>query len=327
VKVAIQPGSPMEKRRYSRNSGRAILRLVCLGLLGTVAVAPAKENKPLAVRVIPPDLRSKVEIRLNLIYGDVDPEFQRLDAYLVKSERPTPVLVHIHGGGWYSGNKSEAVFKETKPYLACLRAGISVVSIQYRLAPKYAYPAQVEDTVRAVQYIRQQAQEWKIDPARIAATGFSAGAHLTAWVALHDDLAEPRSEDPIRRQSSRLSAFVLDQGPVDLTRYDERSEAMNSALSKLVGCTPQEYNVTEESRRIIGLASPITYVSPDDPPGLLIGRLRENADPNGEIPKLFQFSSYFGPHSIWNAELLARAMQKHKVPYERCYRAPPETHP
>ena len=71
--------------------------------------------------------------------------------------------------------------------------GISVVSIDYRLTPEHTFPAQMDDVVRAVQFVRSRAQAWNLDPERIAALGGSAGAHLAAWVALHDDMARSDS--------------------------------------------------------------------------------------------------------------------------------------
>ena len=174
----------------------------------------------------------RLTIHRDVVYGKTYPEVQRLDAYLVKSAQPTPVLIEIHGGGWRRGSKSQFVYQGNL-IEAVLAAGISVVSIDYRLTPEHTFPAQMEDVVRAVQFIRFKARDWNIDPNRIAAIGGSAGAHLAAWVALHDDLANPDSPDPVERLSSRLTCFVALAGPMDLTRVDPRALAQAGAARRV----------------------------------------------------------------------------------------------
>jgi acetyl esterase len=138
----------------------------------------------------------RLTIHRDIVYGKTCPDVQRLDAYLVKSAQPTPVLIEIHGGGWRRGSKSQFVYQGNL-IEAVLAAGISLVSIDYRLTPEHTFPAQMEDVVRAVQFVRSRAKDWNIDPNPIAAMGGSAGAHLAAWVGLHDDLAKPDSPDPV----------------------------------------------------------------------------------------------------------------------------------
>ena len=92
----------------------------------------------------------RLTICRDIVYSKTHPDIQRLDAYLVKSTRPTPVLIEIHGGGWRRGSKSQFVYQGDL-MKAVLDAGISIVSIDYRLTPEHTLPAQMEDTVRAVQ--------------------------------------------------------------------------------------------------------------------------------------------------------------------------------
>ena len=278
---------------------------------------PSQETPP--VSAIPDDMKSKINLYADVAYGEEDKRFQLLDAYILKSPQPTPVLFHIHGGGWSSGDKSRVVFNDDQPYLPALKNGISLVSIQYRLLPKYSYPAQVNDVIRAVQFVHSKAKEWNIDPTRFAGSGFSAGAHLIAWVALHDDLADPNSADPINRQSSRVSSVFAAPRPGRYVTLCKRSGG-KSGRGLSLGCAANELGVTDDSKRTIALASPLSYVSSDDPPGLLVGRLKKaEGDINGAIPALFNFPSTFGPHSVWNAEILARAMKEKQAPYEKLY--------
>lgn len=139
------------------------------------------------------------------------------DFYQAKSDKPTPLLFFIHGGGWTNGDKHS--FGGLKQYLD---AGISVVSINYRytsqaqdVAPPVKAP--LHDAARALQFVRSKAAEWNIDKQRIGASGGSAGACTSLWLAFHDDLADPKSEDPIARESTRLwcAAVVAPQTTLD----------------------------------------------------------------------------------------------------------------
>ena len=129
---------------------------------------------------------------------------QVLDFYPAASDKPTPVVLYIHGGGWRNGDK------KINPQ-RYLDNGISVVAINYRFVQhgveeKVEPPvkAPLEDAARALQFIRSKAKEWNLDNERIGATGGSAGACSSLWLAFHDDLAKPDSDDPIARESTRL---------------------------------------------------------------------------------------------------------------------------
>jgi acetyl esterase/lipase len=128
---------------------------------------------------------------------------QVLDFYRAESNEPTPVVLYIHGGGWRAGSKNAF---GAKTYLA---AGISVVSVEYRFVQEAGdvtppVKAPLHDAARALQFVRSKAAEWNLDKTRIAATGGSAGACSSLWLAFHDDLADPQSADPVARESTRL---------------------------------------------------------------------------------------------------------------------------
>jgi len=140
----------------------------------------------------------------NVPYGEH--ERQVLDFYKAESSLPTPLLFFIHGGGWVGGDKARVA--NLDKYLA---AGISVASINYRyvtqaqtagVKPPVQWP--LHDAARALQFVRSKTAEWNIDKARVAASGGSAGACSSLWLAFHDDLADPQSTDPVARESTRL---------------------------------------------------------------------------------------------------------------------------
>jgi acetyl esterase/lipase len=129
-----------------------------------------------------------------------------LDLWLARADEPTLLVIFYHGGGFRAGDKRRSM--PVPLLLKLLEAGISVAGVNYRLTDSAPFPAQMHDSARALQFIRHYAGEHNIDPSRIGATGGSAGAHISMWLAFHDDLADPDNEDPIRRESTRLTAIV-----------------------------------------------------------------------------------------------------------------------
>jgi len=206
---------------------------------------------------------------------------QVLDFYQAASEGPAPVVMHIHGGGWVNGEKNSV--PDLEAYLA---VGISVVSINYRytwqaqlagVTPPVAWP--LEDAARALQYVRNRAVEWNIDKRRIAATGTSAGACSSLYLALHDDLADPDSADPVARESTRLWCAAVDRAqtsldPAQLLEWTPNSRYGGHAFGFMDpgDLTTRDTRFAEFlSRRgevlpWIRQYSPYELVSPDDPP-------------------------------------------------------------
>jgi acetyl esterase/lipase len=147
----------------------------------------------------------------NLAYGP-RPRHQ-LDLWLA-ADRPSPVVIFAHGGGWRQGSKDDVGWDFSLP--KCLAAGISVASINYRFSVEAPAPGPMFDTARAVQFVRLHAAEWGIDPSRIALSGGSAGAVNALWVAFREDLAAPNDPDPIARQSTRVSGVYAINSPTFL---------------------------------------------------------------------------------------------------------------
>ena len=138
-----------------------------------------------------------------------------LDFWQAESDTPTPLVFVIHGGGWTGGSKER--MNRFADCQALLDARISVVAINYRLmrhsggvVPPVKAP--LHDAARALQFVRSRADDWNIDKTRIGAAGGSAGACSSLWLAFHDDLADPQSEDPVSRESTRLYCAAV-RGP------------------------------------------------------------------------------------------------------------------
>src|SRR5579871_6023531 len=135
-----------------------------------------------------------------------------LDFWKAEGEGPRPLLVHIHGGGWVGGDKKV----EASSFVPYLDKGISYASINYRLTGEAPLPAPVHDAARAIQFLRTKAKEWNIRTDRIALTGGSAGACTSMWLLLHDDLADPKSTDPVARESTRVCAAAAAAGQTSI---------------------------------------------------------------------------------------------------------------
>lgn len=217
----------------------------------------------------------------NVVYGSH--ERNVLDLWPAKSDDPTPVLIFFHGGGFIGGDKWNL---DPDLLQRCLDMGISVASANYRFSTHAPFPASMLDGARAIQFIRSKAVEWKLDPKRIAAAGSSAGAGITLWVGLKEDLADSKSTDPILRESTRLSALVIFGGQCS---YDPRFIRENiggrawehPALPKLFGITPDELD-SPKAYALYEQTSMINFVTPDDPP--VFGYYVESPDPLPQGP-------------------------------------------
>jgi acetyl esterase len=225
----------------------------------------------LAIASLPAMAQDRRPSHENVKYGPH--ERNVMDVWLAKSDKPTPVLVSIHGGGFAKGDKS------VSPDLLrrCLDSGISVVAITYRFSNQAIAPAQFLDSARAIQFIRHKAKEWNLDPKRVAATGSSAGAGISLWLGFHDDLADPKSEDPVLRQSTRLTCMSVFNGQ---TSYDPRfirdllagsDTYKHPRLAQLFAVDLDKLDdLPKEKYKLFELVSPINHVTKEDPPAQLL---------------------------------------------------------
>ncbi len=202
----------------------------------------------------------------NVPYGEH--ERQVLDFWQARSDKPTPVLVFIHGGGFVGGSKDHV----SRPMIARFRAaGISFASINYRYTTQARYPAPMLDGARAIQFLRSKATEWNIDPTRIGAFGGSAGAGISMWLAFHEDLAKPGSSDPIERQSSRLTCAGSIGGqssydPLQIKEWLGGRAWEHGALRPFYGISTVEELDQPEIRKLAYDASVINHLTKDDAP-------------------------------------------------------------
>lgn len=223
-------------------------------------------------------------MRENVVYGEAGGEKLTLHLALPAGPGPFPGVLFIHGGGWSGGKKDD----HKNEALEAARRGFVGVTVGYRLAPKSKFPAQVEDVKCAVRWMRAHAGELKLNPKKLGAVGFSAGAHLAMMLGTMEKADGLDESGGWADQSSKVQAVVEFAGPTDLLA--EIPEISKGILKNFLGGPPEE--IQEAYRR----ASPVTYVSPGDAPMLL-------------------YQGTEDPLVPWQqAHLMAQALAKVKVP-------------
>lgn len=190
---------------------------------------------------------------------------------------PTPAVLYVHGGGWEHGSASLGGINESIEQMLTQR-GILVAAVNYRLAPQYLWPAQIDDVKCAVRYLRANAHQYGIDPTRIGAWGGSAGGHLVSMLGTAGPGAGFDTGQYLQ-QSSGLQAVVDMFGPADLTAGGWGPSA-TSVIQQVFGAAPGQNNSA------LAHASPVTYVQPSDPSFLIFHGTRDAVVPLAQSQEL-----------------------------------------
>ena len=237
-------------------------RIITLGVFGAVFALNAFSQPAGTARQ--PQLPDGAIVHRDLAYVVNGHERQKLDLYLPKDGTRLPLIISIHGGAFKAGSKEQAA------PVAFLRQGYAIASINYRLSQHAKFPAQIEDCKAAVRWLRAHAAEYRLDPTRFAAMGSSAGGHLAAMLGTTGDVKEFDVGANLDR-SSRVQAVVDNFGPTDFLQMDAHRlpngmvhDTPDSPESELIGGAIQE-NKAKTPR-----ANPITYITPGDPPFLIV---------------------------------------------------------
>ncbi len=226
-----------------------------------------------------------------------------------QSAQPVGILLQIHGGGWMGGKKDEVL----RPHQ--LKQGYHIASISYPLVNEGALqPAMLNSALRAVQFLRFKADEWKIDSSRIVATGGSAGGCSSLLIALHDDIAEPNNPDPVKRFSSRISGAQVAGAQTTMNPFLIKEKIGEKTFANPMPYQPFGAETAEDMMRdwekykqLALKCSPITHLSKDDPPLHLFYNV------NREFPTS---SGSNGIHSPIFGEIMLEACEKIGV---ECY--------
>lgn len=237
--------------------------------LGDDKTAQQTPSKPAAPQVkLPPGVKMERDISY-VPNGDAA---QKLDLYLPEkpSERPLPLIVHIHGGAWVGGNKFPC------PVVGMVAKGYAVASVEYRFSQKAKFPAQIQDCQAAIRWLRANSKQHNIDSKHVGVVGGSAGGHLSALVgtAGGKNVFAPigGNED----QSDRVQAVCDIFGPANFSTVMQHAAAdknirnifqFNSPkdpYSQLIGVS------LEGNKEKTDAVSPVHYVSQDSPPMLIL---------------------------------------------------------
>ena len=211
-----------------------------------------------------PQPSDAVTIERDVEYGRAGDRALKLDLVLPKqpSEKPRPVIVFIHGGGWRGGDKSQGVAGVARFAASGQYVGVSV---GYRLSKEAIWPAPIHDCKAAIRFLKANAKKYNLDPERIGVWGISAGGHLVSLLGTSGGVKELEGDCGSPEQSSRVACVVDFCGPSDFPAIGKLTGGeAPSAVSQLLG------GPIAEKQEAAKAASPITYVTKDDPPFLIV---------------------------------------------------------
>lgn len=244
---------------------------VCLPA-NCAANAAAKENKNKASlkHDVPPPKGVRAEKDIQYVPGG--DESQRLDIYVPEkpSDKPLPLIVCIHGGGWRGGSKAGC------PAMGMIPMGYAVASVEYRFSQKAIFPAQIQDCQAAIRWLRANSKKYNFDPDRFGVWGGSAGGHLVALVGTSGGKKAFAPIGGNEDQSDRVQAVCDFFGPADFNTVMQQAADDQNVKNIFKFNTPADpysclIGVPLNSDKQKGDAvSPVHYVSKDNPPVLIL---------------------------------------------------------
>lgn len=232
-----------------------------------------------------PEVPANVKVIQDIVYKETAEKTLKLDIYHFDSlDTPRPLLVFIHGGSWKKGNKDDYL-----PYLVdYVKKGYVTATVAYRFSQEAIFPAALDDVVCAVKWLKSNAQDYHIDPNKVAVIGGSAGGHLAMLLGYHGNDPDYQGACDSTEVDASVQAVVNLYGPVDLTT----DFAINHpSVHQLMGA---EYSPASKAAYEAG--SPINFITPDDPPTLTF---------HGTIDEIVP---------VVQADMLDEALKKEQVP-------------
>lgn len=214
---------------------------------------------------------------LDLYLPDPEAQFSFLD-----KKKPIPVIVWIHGGSWMYGDKTEDCIPARE-----LSDHFAVASINYRLTTESPLPAQINDCKAAVKYLRANAKKYNLDPDRIGVWGTSAGAYLAALMGTTGDVEWMEGKIGEEGYSSRVQAVCDWSGPVNF--LSAQGQVGPNSKFKFEGPGSAIYSLMGTNMHPMALlsASPINYITPDDPPFLIMHGDKDDAIPLAQAKEFY----------------------------------------
>ncbi len=216
-------------------------------------------------------LPAGIRMERDLAYIPNGDAAQKLDIYLPEkpADKPLPLIVHIHGGGWRGGNKFPC------PVTGMVLKGYVVASVEYRFSQKAVFPAQIQDCQAALRWLRARAKEYGFDPNRVGVIGGSAGGHLSALVGTAGGKKAFALIGGNETQSDRVQAVCDIYGPADFTTVVQQAEADKNVRNIFKFNSPTDpysllIGTPLEDKPKAQAVSPVHYVSADNPPFLIL---------------------------------------------------------
>ncbi|HEV8565164.1 MAG TPA: alpha/beta hydrolase [Actinomycetota bacterium] len=208
---------------------------------------------------VPAGAAGGIQVRSDIRYGAAPGQPLALDAYVPDGARNLPGVIIIHGGGWNSGKKEDAAWLAE----SLVQTGFVAFSIDYRLAPRYPFPAAINDVQAAIAFVRQHANDYGVDPTKLATIGGSAGGQLASLAAMW-------GKGPLDT-GTRVMAAASISGPQDMAKLaTEPNPRIQSAVWAFLGCSS-----ASSCQQAGEKASPISYVDPSDPPIMITNSSEE----------------------------------------------------
>lgn len=206
-------------------------------------------------------------VEANVVYGMYSGTALLLDVYHPAQPKGYGII-YVSGSGWtaplaYSAPELKSNSQSQLYAKALATAGYTVFAVNHRAVPRFRYPAPVEDVQRAVRFIRHHAKRYRIDATRIGASGGSSGGHLVSMLGTHDGRGRAQDPDPVERESAKVQCVVARAAPVDFLTGNNGNFLLGMARPLPEAKDSEEY-------RIFQAASPVTHITPDDPPFLLM---------------------------------------------------------
>lgn len=218
----------------------------------------------------------------DIVYARVGDRELLLDLYLPEtSPGPLPVISWIHGGAFRVGSK------DNPPAARMADRGYAVASIGYRLSQEAIFPAQIHDCKAAVRWLRANADQYNLDPNRVGAWGSSAGGYLVALLGTTGNVDSLEGQEGNQEYSSQVQAVCNFFGPSDFLRMDDFPGTMchnasDSPESQLIG------GPIQENQEKVAKGNPITYVSQDAPPFLIVHGEQDMLVPYNQSESLYR---------------------------------------
>ncbi len=206
-------------------------------------------------------------VEANVVYGMYSGAALLLDVY--RPAQPNGYgIIYVSGSGWtaplaYNAPELKSNSQSQLYAKALATAGYTVFAVNHRALPRFRYPGPVEDVQRAVRFIRHHAARYGIAADRIGASGGSSGGHLVSMLGTQDGRGRPQDPDPVERESAKVQCVVARAAPVDFLTGNNGIFLLGMAKPLPEAKGSAEYRLHEE-------ASPVTYITPDDPPFLLM---------------------------------------------------------